>query len=81
MKEMTFFEAALKVLREAAGGPLHFKEISKRAINAGYIKPLGRTPEASLGAQLYVHIKKQKLLAKNPRSIKSVRASLFYRKK
>ncbi len=29
---MTYFEATLKVLHEAGGGPLHIDEITKRAI-------------------------------------------------
>jgi hypothetical protein len=67
MADMTFFEAALEVLREAGGGPLHYREIAKRAIAAEYIKPSGRTPEASLGAQLYVHIKKAETAGREPK--------------
>jgi len=55
------------VLEDAGGGPLHFKEITERSISSGYIKPIGQTPEASLGAQLYVHIKKAKASGKEPK--------------
>jgi 5-methylcytosine-specific restriction protein B len=58
MPNMTFFEAALKVLEEAGGGPLHFKEITERAMARGYLVSTARTPDQSMGAYLYVHIKK-----------------------
>ena len=67
MPELTFFEAALKVLEEADGGPLHYKEISERAIKSGYIKTSGRTPEASIGAQLYTYIKKAEATGQEPK--------------
>ena len=67
MEGMTFFEAALRVLREAEGGPLHFKEIARRAISARYVQSAGRTPEASLGAQLYTHIKKAEASGREPK--------------
>lgn len=67
MADMTFFEAALEVLREAGGGPLHYREIAKLAIASEYIKPSGRTPEATLGAQLYTHIKKAETAGREPK--------------
>ena len=76
MTRMTFFEAALKILQEADGGPLHYKEITKRAIAVGYITPTGRTPEASVGAQLYVHIKRIEAIGKEP-MIRQIGKGLF----
>ncbi|MBI3072588.1 MAG: restriction endonuclease [Deltaproteobacteria bacterium] len=54
---MTYLEAAEKVLREA-GTPLHFKEIARRALEAGLIEPKGKTPEATMGAQLYMSVRR-----------------------
>ncbi len=67
MAQMTFFEAALKVLQEAGGGPLHYREISKRAIASGYVESSGRTPEATLNAQISTHIKKVETSGQEPK--------------
>lgn len=49
---MTFYEAALAVLR-SAGRPLSTAEITERALAAGLITTSGRTPEATMSAALY----------------------------
>ncbi len=49
---MTFFEAAKKVLEEAAGTPMHYRDVTKIAMERGYIESKGLTPEATMGAQL-----------------------------
>lgn len=53
---MTNFEAAIQVLKEA-GGPLHYREITERALERGLIEPHGKTPEATMAAALYGHVK------------------------
>jgi hypothetical protein len=63
---MTYFEAALKVLADANGGPLHYREITQQAVERGYIQPAGRTPEATVGALLYTHIKKAEAAGQDP---------------
>jgi restriction system protein len=63
---LTFFQAALKVLADADGGPLHYREITLRALDKGYIQPTGRTPEATIGAILYTHIKKKEAAGLDP---------------
>jgi len=73
---MTFFEASLKVLRDVGGGPLHFREIAQRAIESGYIKTSGRTPDATIGAMLYTHIKKLRPLVKNQKFPRSAEDNL-----
>ncbi|MGC9455825.1 MAG: HTH domain-containing protein [Phycisphaerae bacterium] len=50
-------DAARRVLSEA-GEPLHYKEITRRALKQGYWQTDGRTPEATLNAQIAVDIKK-----------------------
>lgn len=49
---MQFKDAAYEILKKA-GQPLHYKEIASRAIKAGLLETLGRTPEATMGAMLY----------------------------
>ena len=55
---MTYLEAAVVVLKEA-GQPLHFAEITKRALEKKLIEPKGKTPEATMGAQLYMAVKRK----------------------
>ena len=50
-----FKKAAYKVIAEA-GKPLHSKEITKRALKAGYLQTAGKTPEATMDALLTVDI-------------------------
>ena len=49
---MQFKDAAYEILKEA-GQPLHYKEIATRAMEAGLLETLGRTPEATMGSLLY----------------------------
>ncbi len=64
---MTFIEAAVKVLEESGGGPLHYREIAQQAIASGYIQTSGRTPEATLNAQLHAHIRRAEASGQEPR--------------
>lgn len=49
---MTYFEAALVVLRRASRS-LTTREIVASALERGLIKPTGKTPEATMSAELY----------------------------
>jgi restriction system protein len=53
---MTYLDAAEHVLQEA-GQPLHYREITKRALAQGLLEITGKTPEATMGAQLYMAVK------------------------
>ncbi len=55
---MSFAQAAVTVL-EAAGTPLHYKDITQRALSEGLIQTEGKTPDATLNAILAVDIKKK----------------------
>jgi hypothetical protein len=55
----TFKGIAYEILREA-GKPLHSKEITKIALNKGWLKTAGKTPEATMNAQLVVDINSKK---------------------
>jgi len=51
---MGLAEIAEEVLREAGGGPLHYREITKRAVASGLVTPSGETPWASVNAAINV---------------------------
>lgn len=50
-------DAAIAVLSEA-GKALRIDEITKRAIDLGYIKPKGKTPISTMGAVIYRDVKR-----------------------
>lgn len=52
----SYKDAAQKVLAEA-GQPMHYKDVTQRALDAEFINPQGLTPEATMGAQMYADIK------------------------
>lgn len=53
----TFLQAARTMLK-AAGCPLHTKELTRAAIEAGHLRTEGATPSATMGAQLAMSIKR-----------------------
>lgn len=55
----SFKDIAYQILKEA-GKPLHSKEITKIALNRGWLKTAGKTPEATMSAQLIVDINSKK---------------------
>lgn len=66
----SFTEAAEKVL-ETFGGkrPMHYKDIAKKALDQGWIDTEGKTPEATMAAQLYTVIKRAQRRGEQPRFI------------
>lgn len=52
----SFKDIAYQILKDA-GKPLHYKEITERAIKTGLLKSEGKTPWATMNAQLAVDIK------------------------
>lgn len=54
---MTFFEAAVAVLREA-GRPLHFKKIAQQAVARGLLSHVGKSPEDTMSARLAQEVAK-----------------------
>ena len=53
---MTLIEAAKRVL-EQTGRPMHSKEIITYAKSKGWINPQGKTPDHSLQAAIFKHLK------------------------
>jgi hypothetical protein len=54
---MTFLEAALNILARE-GKPLHFKELTERALGKKLLTFVGRTPEVTMQTQLTAAVKK-----------------------
>src|SRR3954452_19970088 len=54
---MTFLEAALKILSRE-GKPLHFKDLTERAMGKKLLTFVGRTPEVTMQTQLTAAVKK-----------------------
>lgn len=55
---MNFKQAAVKILEEA-GKPLHYKEITKKALEQNLIQTDGATPWATMSALLSTDVKKE----------------------
>ena len=55
----TIKEIAYEILHDV-GKPLHSKEITKIALRKGWLKTAGKTPEATMNAQLIVEVNKNK---------------------
>jgi len=69
----TFKDIACQILQEA-DQPLHSNEITRIALERGWLKTAGRTPEATMSAQLITDINNKK---EKSRFIKSA-PSIFY---
>src|SRR2546426_7528436 len=67
MAELTFFDAAIKVLEDAGGGPLHYSDIARQALERGLVQTSGLTPDATMGAILYSHIKQTTARGETPK--------------
>lgn len=53
---MSYLDAAITVLR-AARRPLTAREITADALAGELIRPVGKTPEATMRATLYLHVR------------------------
>jgi hypothetical protein len=60
---MTYYDAALQVLRSVQR-PLTTREITDRAVKSGLITPVGKTPEATMEAVLYLRLRSDSELVK-----------------
>jgi len=54
---MTFYEAAVEVLREA-GRPLHYKKIAEISVARNLLSHVGKTPDATMGTRLQQEARK-----------------------
>jgi hypothetical protein len=56
---VNFADVAERVLAEADGGPLHYKEITQRAVGAGYITPRSATPWTYMASAISSDIRRR----------------------
>lgn len=70
-KALSFTDAAVKVL-EAFGQkrPMHYRAITKKALEMGLLSTEGKTPEATMYAQVLTEIKRIQLRGEQPRFTK-----------
>jgi len=73
--QQTFKSVAYQVIQEA-GRPLHINEITEIAIKNGRLKTTGKTPAATMGAQIIVDINKR---GDNSQFIKTAPSTFFIR--
>jgi restriction system protein len=66
---MRLADIAEQVLREAGGGPLHYREITERATSAGLMTPRGETPWASINAAMGVDNRRREARGELPRFV------------
>jgi restriction system protein len=66
----SFTDCAQKVLEDFGGKePMHYKEITKKALQKGWLVTGGKTPEATMYAQVITEIKRQQKRGERPRFV------------
>ena len=66
----SFIDCAQKVLEDFGGKkPMHYKEITGKALEKGWLVTSGKTPEASMYAQVITEIKRQQKRGERPRFV------------
>ena len=66
----SFTNAAEKVLEELGNGePMHYRDITKKALEMGLLATEGKTPEATMYAQIISEIKRYRARGEQPRFI------------
>lgn len=67
---MSFTACAEKVLEEFGGkNPMHYKDITSKALEKGWLVSKGKTPEASMYAQVITEIKRRQSRGESPRFV------------
>lgn len=67
-KTMSFTDAAQHVLAGADDKkPMHYRDITKKALDLGLLNTAGKTPEATMYAQLLTETKRRRKRGENPR--------------
>ncbi len=66
-ESFSFGDCARKVLEEFGDNePMHYKEITKKALEEGWLVTLGKTPEATMYAQIISKINRQQKRGERP---------------
>jgi restriction system protein len=64
----SFTECARKVLEEFGGKkPMHYREITEKALEMGWLHTAGKTPEATMYAQVITEIRRRRKRGDRPR--------------
>jgi len=80
-KVYSFAEAAEKVLEQFSNKrPMHFRDITKKALEQGWLDTEGKTPDATMGAQIYTAIKRAQRRGEQPRFVQHGRGVFGLRK-
>ncbi len=67
---LSFTQCAERVLLEFGDKkPMHYKDITEKALQEGWLVTSGKTPEASMYAQVITEIKRQKKRGERPRFV------------
>lgn len=64
---LSFTDATERILDEAGGNPMHYREITEKALEQGLLNTEGKTPEATLYAQVLTECKRRKGRGDQPR--------------
>lgn len=65
----SFTDAAERILKERQGEPMHYRTITERAMEYKLLNTAGRTPEATMYAQILTETKRRKRRGEQPRFI------------
>jgi restriction system protein len=69
-KSLSFTDAAEQVLKQFSGGkPMHYREITRKALELNLIKTKGVTPEATLYSQILSEMRRQARKGNTPRFV------------
>lgn len=69
-KNLTFTDSAEKVLAEfGRGKPMHYKEITKKALGEGWLTSSGQTPESTMAALLGTENRRKERRGEHPRFV------------
>ena len=67
---LSFTDSAQRVLEEMGDSkPMHYREITTKAIEKGWLNTGGKTPEATMYAQIITEIKRHQKRGKHPRFV------------
>ncbi len=69
-ESFSFSNCAQKVLEEfGSNEPMHYREITEKALEKGWLVTGGKTPEATMYAQMFTEIKRQQKRGERPRFV------------
>lgn len=65
--QCSFTDAAERVLKSASGDPMHYREITRHALEHQMLNTNGKTPEATMYAQILTETKRRNRRGEQPR--------------